>query len=247
MSAPALNVVSSGQGPPVVLLHGLLLGSVAQWYFTLAPALALHHRVVMFDLRGHGRSEVAASGYDLATLADDLQRVRAEQGITEPMDLVGHSYGGLVALTLALREPGWVRRLVLVDVPLPPGDPQWRRPIEEAGVDGLLAMLPEGVREQVLSGGRRSRKLLARLAQLAQRTTLLDDVAAERDLQDAQLAQLPHRTLCLVGEESACRSAMARLQRVIPEARLEVVPGGHFVPVEAPDALIAHVQGFLDA
>ena len=54
---------------PVVMLHGLLVGSLASWYFTSAPVLAEARRVRLFDLRGHGKSGRATSGYDVPTMA----------------------------------------------------------------------------------------------------------------------------------------------------------------------------------
>ncbi|MEQ1507956.1 MAG: alpha/beta fold hydrolase, partial [Myxococcota bacterium] len=117
------HVVTLGAGPPVVAIHGLLLGSVAQWYFTLGPALAARHRVVMYDLPGHGLSSTRPGGYGLATLAADLERLLAElDGPADVVDLVGHSWGALVALTFAQAHPARVRRLVVIDPPLPPGD-----------------------------------------------------------------------------------------------------------------------------
>ena len=114
------NTWASWSGPTsVVMLHGLLIGSLASWYFTAAPALAKRHRVMLYDLRGHGRSERVASGYDLVTQTGDLQEL-ADRFDDRPIDLVGHSYGGLIALRFALDHPGRVRRLVLVEAPLPP-------------------------------------------------------------------------------------------------------------------------------
>ncbi|MGH7285457.1 MAG: alpha/beta fold hydrolase, partial [Polyangiaceae bacterium] len=51
----ALHVQRLGEnGSPVVMLHGLFVGSMASWYFTAAPALAEKHRVLLYDLRGNG-------------------------------------------------------------------------------------------------------------------------------------------------------------------------------------------------
>jgi pimeloyl-ACP methyl ester carboxylesterase len=239
------NAVAMGEGPPVVLIHGLLLGSLAQWYFTLAPALAIDHRVVLYDLRGHGRSPFAATGFDLATLARDLDEVLALQGVRGPVDVVGHSYGGLVALASALSRPDRVRRLVLVDVPLPPSDAAALAGARGASPEALLAMLPEEVRGVVLGGGRRARRLVERIARLVHDSTLLADLAAEPDLDDGALARLEHPALCLVGASSRCRPAMDRLARVLPGASLQVLPGGHFLPVEAPSELAEAVVAFL--
>ena len=240
------NSAVMGAGPPVVLIHGLLLGSLAQWYFGLGPALAARHTVLMYDLRGHGRSPVTATGYDLDTLAADLDALLAERGIGGPFDLVGHSYGGLVALRSALRRPEDVRRLVVVDVPLPPGDANLISDAARSTPEALLEMLPAEVRAQVLSGGRRARLLLERIRALVQDSTLLADIAREPDLDDHALAALTMPALCVVGAASRCRAAADRLVRVLPDARLAVVPGGHFVPIEAPAELAAAVVGFLD-
>jgi len=112
-----LHVQEIGAGPPVVMVHGLLIGSLASWYFTAAPALAKDHRVRVYDLRGHGRSERAKTGYDVRTLATDLAALTSDLGV---VDVVGHSWGALVALRFALDHPARVRRLVLVEAPLPP-------------------------------------------------------------------------------------------------------------------------------
>jgi len=240
-----LHSVVLGEGPPVALIHGLLLGSLAQWYFGLGPALSPSHRVLLYDLRGHGLSEPTPSGYDLGTLADDLTRLLATHALPAPVDLVGHSYGGLVALRYALRNPGAVRRLVLVDVPLPPGDGDLLAQATTATPEALLDLLPAAVRDEVLAGRRRARRLVERIRALVQDTTLLADLAAEPEIDDDALAGLAMPTLCIVGERSRCRPAADRLVRVLPDARLAVVPGGHFVPVEAPAELTAATVGFL--
>src|SRR5262249_25639953 len=93
--------LGAGERPSVVMLHGLLIGSLASWYFTAAPALAERRRVLLYDLRGHGRSERTADGYDVATMASDLAELAAPFD-ARPIDLVGHSFGALVALRFAL-------------------------------------------------------------------------------------------------------------------------------------------------
>lgn len=219
----------------MVLLHGLFLGSLAQWYFTVAPALAASHEVVMFDLRGHGRSDRATSGYDLATLVEDLAAVIGDR---RPVSLVGHSYGGLIALAYAKVHP--VERLVIVDTPLPglPRDAALTDP------DALLAAIPGPAREAVLGGGRRARRMLDGLRFLAEQTTLLADIAAEPAVQD--LDRVRARTLLVYGDRSGCRDAMAHLQATLPDVAAVTLPGGHFLPVEAPGPLASTLLAFLD-
>ncbi|HXA33081.1 MAG TPA: alpha/beta hydrolase [Acidimicrobiales bacterium] len=105
--------------PPVVMVHGMLSGSLASWYFGLAPVVAQSHHVVLYDQRGHGLSERPLRGYTLTELAADLDALTEGLG---PCALVGHSFGGLVALRHAVDHPDRVSGVALVDsfTPAPP-------------------------------------------------------------------------------------------------------------------------------
>jgi pimeloyl-ACP methyl ester carboxylesterase len=118
----ALHAVEQGQGSPVVLLHGLG-GSVYSWRF-IAPALARRHRVIAIDLKGFGSSDKAFDqAYSAADQARLVARFLQRRGLTG-VTLVGHSFGGQVALLTALelkaRDPARISRLVLIDAPALP-------------------------------------------------------------------------------------------------------------------------------
>jgi pimeloyl-ACP methyl ester carboxylesterase len=232
-----------GAGPPVVLLHGLLVGSLATWYFTAAPALARAHRLLLYDLRGHGRSDRPPRGYDVATLAADLASL-ADGFDPGPLSLAGHSYGALVALRFALDRPGRVARLALVEAPLPPSRLGEMELWAGRGPAELLGSLPPGLREAVGSGGRRASRFLRGLRALLSETSALADLRAEQDVPDAALARLACPLLCVYGERSSCRPAGERLAGVVPGARLEVLPGGHYLPLEAPGPLTRTLAEF---
>ena len=240
----SFHVQELGSGPPVVMVHGLAIGSLASWYFTAAPALARAHRVRLYDLRGHGMSERARAGYDLRTMTADLSALVAD--LDAPFDLVGHSFGALIALRFTLDHPGRVRRLALVEAPLPPASFDEVASFLDRDPEQMLAALPAPVRDAVASGRRQATRLVGALAFLATQSTLLDDLRAEPALTDAELAAVDCPVLCVYGDRSACLPAGERLARAVPRSRLVVLPGGHFLHLDASGPLTAALAEHLD-
>jgi len=232
-------------GEPVVMLHGLLVGNLTTWYFTAASALAARHPVLLYDLRGHGRSEHAADGYDVATMTRDLAALTADYERT-PMTLVGHSYGALIALRFALDHPDRVARLALVEAPLPPSRMGELEELTSRTPQQMVEALPVDVRAFVARGSRRARKLVESLARLTTRSTLLADLRAEPDIPDEQLAALRCPVLLVYGSDSSCRPVGDRLARAIPGAQLTVLPGGHYLHLDDGPALTEHLVRFVD-
>ncbi len=105
---------SEGDGPPLVLIAGGP-GRSHDYLHPWFSSLARNRRVIYFDAFGRGRSERAKSAqeYTFDRDVDDLEALRKALGLAN-MDLLGHSYGGMVAQAYALRHPRSVRHLVLV-------------------------------------------------------------------------------------------------------------------------------------
>ena len=101
-----------GSGQPLVLLHGL--ASTCRIWDLVAPILSEDFAVVALDQRGHGWSDKPESGYDFATVVDDLRDSFICLGLHEPL-IVGHSWGADVALEYVVNYPGEVRGLCFVD------------------------------------------------------------------------------------------------------------------------------------
>ncbi|HSO23520.1 MAG TPA: alpha/beta hydrolase [Chondromyces sp.] len=97
----------------VVLIHGLG-ANLAFWYWGVGRPLGQLFPLTAYDLRGHGRSEITAAGYTTAAMAADLLALLDHLGV-ERAHLVGHSFGGAVALHAAVLAPGRVASLTLVD------------------------------------------------------------------------------------------------------------------------------------
>ena len=113
-----LNYVQMGAsdaGPQedLVMVHGLAT-NMAFWYFHYAAVFARRYRVTVYDLRGHGRSEMPADGYTPQNLGRDLEALLDHLGIARAHFLV-HSFGGVVALNLARVAPERLASLVLAD------------------------------------------------------------------------------------------------------------------------------------
>jgi pimeloyl-ACP methyl ester carboxylesterase len=111
-----LHYVTAGDGPLTLLLHGY----PEFWYSYRyqIPALAASRRVVALDLRGYNLSDKPVSGYDIATLCEDL-RCAIEALGERQADVVGHDWGGALGWALAMRAPDVVRRLVIFNAPHP--------------------------------------------------------------------------------------------------------------------------------
>jgi len=122
----------------IVLHHGL--GASQDAWAEWLPLLAGHHRILRFDMRGHGRSSVEpGAALDMEVLTDDLFAVMDAAGV-ERADLVGESIGGTIVLNAALRRADRVATLTVCNGAHRGGSIQavhdWKRIIDESGMDG---------------------------------------------------------------------------------------------------------------
>lgn len=122
-------VRSGGRGPVVVLLHGYAENSDS--WAPLAADLMKDHRVVVPDLRGIGRSSKPESGYDKKTQAKDIRAVVTGLGYDRTF-VVAHDIGNMVAYAYAAMYPDKVKRLVVMDAPIP-GIERWNEIEAECG------------------------------------------------------------------------------------------------------------------
>ena len=111
-----IHVRSGGTGPAVVLLHGY--GETGDMWVALAADLARDHTVIVPDLRGLGLSSKPAGGFDKKTQAADVAGVMDALGVQQA-DVVAHDIGNMVAFQFAAQHPDRLRRLVLIDAPVP--------------------------------------------------------------------------------------------------------------------------------
>lgn len=113
----SIHYQQAGHGPDLVMIHGLF-GNLAFWYLSVLPALVRDFRVTLYDLRGHGYSDMPRSGYTSSHMAADLKELLDHLGVKQA-HLVGHSFGGAVALHFAVLHPIHVLSLTLADARVP--------------------------------------------------------------------------------------------------------------------------------
>ena len=112
-----IHFVIGGSGPPLVLLHGWPT-SWREWRGVMPLLADAGYTVIAPDLRGLGDSGRANSGYDKATVADDIRLLVNNLGF-QTVDLVGTDIGGMVAFAWTLRHPKEIGRLVIAETLLP--------------------------------------------------------------------------------------------------------------------------------
>lgn len=137
----AIHGEAAGEGPPIVLCHGLTATRRSVVHGSRALERA-GHRVVSYDARGHGESDPAPAGegYGYPELVGDLEAVLATEAGEAPVVLVGHSMGAHTALAYALERPERVAGLVAIG-------PVYSVPLDEEQLaywDGLATALGEG-------------------------------------------------------------------------------------------------------
>ena len=254
-------VADTGDGPPVVLLHGLACGK--RMWFHQIRALRHRFRVIAYDQRGHGQTDApsAATDYSAAHLARDLVGVLDALKI-ERAAIVGFSLGGGPALALAASKPERVSRLVLADVGAGADDPvkiesmarQWGALIAQGKLDELVCeMLRSELFKVYARRNARRRNHMAALIRATPidglRFTLSQVLAKRKSLfritEPMKSVHVP--TLVLVGEYDYVSSKAARLlAQTIPNASLKIIKGsGHMSPLEQPAAFSAALLDFL--
>jgi pimeloyl-ACP methyl ester carboxylesterase len=232
-----IGAPSAGDARPVVVvLHGLVMDNLSSFYFTLANPMASVGEALLYDLRGHGKSERPATGYTLDEMVSDLEAVLTATVAQTPVFLVGNSFGGLLGLAFAARYPERARGLVLIDGHL--GESGW--------TDRMAATLElegEARDQQIMISfqswlGRHSERKSTRLADAASKlvygTSLVRDMKQSGALADEELSRVTCPVLAIYGETSDLRAQAERVAARIPTAELVVLPGcSHSVLWEA--------------
>jgi len=246
----------SGQGPQtVVLAHGLAFSGAM--FDAQVAALSEHYRCITFDLRGHGKSELSTTGYDMDTLAGDAAAL-IEEIASVPVHFVGWSIGGFTGLRIALRRPELLRSLTLIGSSAMGGT-------ESARSFKLVPLLARAFGMRALAGSLMKTMFSDRFRSDPSHATLVEKwrqhflsdeklgvsraargVIARRSV-ESELPALRLPVLMIRGEVDAVlpATAAARTIEKIPDGKFVTIAGaGHACNIEEPSAVNAALAGF---
>jgi pimeloyl-ACP methyl ester carboxylesterase len=245
----------SGNGPPLLILHGLF-GSSDNWV-SMMSMLKDHFTVIVPDERNHGRSP-HSDRFDYEAMRDDALELLEAEGLKSAY-VAGHSMGGKVAMEMAIQAPEAVKKLIVLDI-----SPKSYPIRHEFILRGLKSMNLASIKsrqeadDQLASyiGEQRIRQFL--LKNLTRQSDgrfkwKINLSAIEENIQNigkAQFAEKPVKvpSLFIGGEKSDYITSEDEnlIRRIFPVSRIVMVPGaGHWLHAERPDTVYRLITEFL--
>lgn len=265
MSLAPLVTREEGTGPPVLFLHAL--GASSRYFAGRLGTLPVQHHCIMPDLLGFGRSPKPEIAYTIddhiAALARTLDRLRLTG---QPIVLVGHSLGAILAVEYAARFIGHVRGLVLLALPVYQSKAEAQAYIIEHG-DWMarITVLNGGVAHGVHTLAATFRPLIALLARRfasgfppdiagdvlthtwASYSGTLAHCVLSHDIMPSLITLTQMRILALHGDAdpAAPLTAVQSLSRQMPNIVLQTLPGAHHLFLTRHRACLAAIEDFL--
>lgn len=243
----------AGDGPPLVLIHGI--GAARDAWRFMVPLLEPHFTVVTYDLRGHGTSPMPRGEFGLDELVADLERVRQRSGF-ERAHFAGHSLGGMIGPAYARLHPDRVLSLGLLSTAAGRTEDDsakvWGvvRAMEEKGIpqvletltarwftDGFIAANPELVRRRLRQVIETDPAVFLNVFRIYAGTEMMP-----------WLHEVEAPSLVLTGEnDGGCNPRLNRgIAEALPNAELVILPDvKHSILVEVPEAVSGHLIRFM--
>jgi pimeloyl-ACP methyl ester carboxylesterase len=252
----------SGQGAPLVLIHGFT-DNLRMW-FDQVPAFAGRFEVLSYDVRGHGETETPAGSFSMDLFVADLRALLAALEI-EKACLLGYSMGGRIALQFALEHPESTAGLVFANSGVRGAGTnlteeqvaellERRRQMAEMLGTGDIEVIADGMAERSFSPGLRERDpvLFRKYKEIKLRNdprhypaileALVQAMASPPDL-----SALRSPALIIAGDRDsfmAVEEARA-MEKAIADSTVVILPTGHAAAIEAPEAFNRAVLDFM--
>ena len=225
MSDIQLNYVERGAGDALILLHGN--GESLDYFAGQLDFFARFYRVIALDTRGHGASPRGSAPFTIRQFAEDLRAFMDEQNI-DSAHILGFSDGGNIALSFALKYPRRVKKLILNGANLD----LW-------GVK-LHVQLP------IVLGYHAARLFAGKRPAARRKMELLGLMVNEPHFAPQDLRKLELPALVIAGDRDMIREKHTRLiADSLPNARLAILKGNHFIANQIPEEFNRVVAEFL--
>lgn len=250
-----LNFKVSGEGQPLIILHGLF-GSGDNWT-TISKTLSEKFTVYLVDARNHGRSP-HSDLFNYSSMANDLSTFISEQNIVNPI-ILGHSMGGKTAMKYAVRTKSPIKGIIVVDIA-----PRFYKPHHQQYIAGLMAVdlnkitnraEAEAAMAPIISDFGIRQFLLKNLYRTDEGIFAwrfnLDAIASQienigEELSDSYISEIP--TLFIKGENSDYiqDKDLASIKSIFPKSEVKTILGaGHWIHAEKPEEFLTMVLNFI--
>jgi pimeloyl-ACP methyl ester carboxylesterase len=257
----SMNYQIAGDGDWLVLIHGA--GDNLQAWYNQVPAFSKQYKVLTYDTRGHGQTDVTEGEYTTGTWADDLHALLIALGVRRA-SVLGYSLGGMIAVTLAAEHPEMLDALVLAEVAgaaLGLGDRQtWEQLrktqielLEREGMAGIFKERTDAVTSTMFSPGfvEKNPTVIDKYRQVLPATRaegymkVLESMGRRGRPVDYPKITCP--ALIIVGADDLWSGPEAGkvLQQRIPGSELVILPTGHACQIERSGEFNETVLSFL--
>lgn len=220
-----LHYIEKGQGEPLILLHGN--GEDNTYFVHQIEYFSRTRRVIALDTRGHGKSPRGSAPFTIRQFAEDLCAFMNELHI-EKADILGFSDGGNIALVFAIQYPERVKRLILNGANL-----------DTRGVKPSIQL-------SIVIGYRIASVFAKKSPDAKRNAEMLGLMVNDPNIAVEELKKVTAKTLVIAGTKDMIREKHTRLiAEKLPDARLVLIPGDHFIANKESKAFNRVVEEFL--
>ena len=216
-----------GSGEPLILLHGN--GENGTYFEHQMAYFSDRYRVIALDTRGHGQSPRGDAPFTIGQFADDLYDFMKEQGI-DSAHILGFSDGANIAMCFAMKHPEMVKKLILNGGNL-----------DAKGVK-------RSVQIPIEIGYRIAKRSAAKSPAARKNAELLGLMVNDPNIRLKELAKITVPTLVLCGTKDMIKESHSReIAKALPDAKLVILEGDHFIAHKCPAEFNRAVAAFLEA
>lgn len=239
-----VQIVNPEGKETILLVHGMF-GNLAQFYLTLAPFLSEHYRVVMYDLKCHGKSMRYDGGFDLTTLSHDLLSIMDDLRI-QSSHLLGFSYGALIVLKFTSLFADRVGKVIAIEVP-----PRHTYELKKRGqysfadFEWFASTLAPDIRANFLRSKRQVQNHYKMYEFIYNETTYVDDVETEKEFDEHFYSTLSVPVQLFFGDNSICLPELNRIKGWMSDVVISMGRGDHGFFMHRPKETAAMIDQFL--